>query len=456
MRRELIGTEGFLLLDTVRRLYRRKARSALTKVLKKIHPAELAWIFRHLTTRERHDIFDILKEPERRGEFLSELDDSIKLELISTLPPKSLAGVIETMSTDDRVDLLDELPEELRAQVLDQMKREDAAEVKELLQYEADSAGGIMSPDFLSLDENLTVGEAIKKVQQLSEAAEMAFYLYVVDGATLLKGVVSLRQLLMNPADQPLSSIMETDVIAVSMETDQEQVAQIVARYNFMAVPVVDHEGIILGIVTVDDILDIVREEATEDFLQMVGAGKDREILLKPVLQNALTRLPWLLASWLGGVLAMTVISSFQVELVKVIALAGFIPVITGMGGNIGTQSSTLTIRGLATGRVNINQAGTFIAKQLRVGLLLGVFFGLLLGLLAWVFYDHDLRLGTVVALAICASMLISTSLGTLVPIILRRLDIDPAIATGPFVTTTTDVLGVLIYFSLAKSLLSL
>ncbi len=456
MRRELLGTEGFLLLDTVRRLHRRKAQSALTKVLKKIHPAELAWIFRHLTTRERHDIFDMLKEPERRGDFLSELDDSIKLDLISTLPPKSLAGVIETMSTDDRVDLLDDLPEELRTQVLEQMKREDAAEVEELLQYEADSAGGIMSPDFLALDEDLTVGEAIKKVQQLSEAAEMAFYLYVVDGTNLLKGVLSLRQLLMNPADQPLSSIMETDVIAVSMETDQEEVAQIVSRYNFMAVPVVDHEGIILGIVTVDDILDIVREEATEDFLQMVGAGKDREILLKPVMQNVLTRLPWLLASWLGGVLAMTVISSFQVELVKVIALAGFIPVITGMGGNIGTQSSTLTIRGLATGRVNINQAGTFIAKQLRVGLILGLFFGLLLGVLAWVFYDHDVRLGTVVALAICASMLISTSLGTLVPIILRRLDIDPAIATGPFVTTTTDVLGVLIYFSLAKSLLSL
>ncbi len=259
----------------------------------------------------------------------------------------------------------------------------------------------------------------------------------------------------MNPADSQLSSIMETDVIAVSMETDQEEVAQIVSRYNIMAVPVVDHDGIMLGIVTVDDVVDIIREEATEDSLQMVGAGKDREILLKPIMQNVVTRLPWLAASWIGGILAMTVISSFQVELAKVIVLAGFIPVITGMGGNIGTQSSTLTIRGLATGRINVNQAGQFIFKQLGVGLMLGGIFGILLGLLAWGFYGTS-TLGAVVALAIMSSMFISTLLGTFVPITLSRLDVDPAVATGPFVTTTTDVLGVLIYFMLAKALLGL
>lgn len=455
MTRELIGTEGLVLLDTVRRLYRRQAHSALGKVLKKIHPAELAWIFRHLTQKERLDIFQKLRKSDNIGEFLSELDESIRVELITTLPPKPIAEVITTMATDDQADLLDELPTELREQILEQMESEDAAEVEELLQYEADTAGGLMSPDFLAMDENMKVGEAIKQVQQVSEEAEMAFYIYVVDDKNCLRGVLSLRQLLVNPNDKPLSGIMESDVVAVSTETDQEAVAQIVSRYNIMAVPVVDPEGVILGIVTVDDIIDVIREEATEDFFQMVGAGKDREILLKPVTQNVVTRLPWLLASWVGGVLAMTVISSFQVELVKVIALAGFIPVITGMGGNIGTQSSTLTIRGLATGRVNINQTRNYIFKQLRVGLLLGLIFGVLLGTLAWLFYG-SLELGSVVALAICASMLIATSLGTLVPIILYRMDVDPAIATGPFVTTSTDVLGVLIYFLLAKGLLSL
>ncbi len=360
------------------------------------------------------------------------------------------------MSTDDRADLVEALPEEIREQVMALMDKEDAEDIEELLQYEADSAGGIMSPDFLAMAETLKVSEAIQQVQQLSEEAVMAFYIYVVDDANLLKGVLSLRQLLMNTGSKSLSSIMESDVISVTPETDQEEVAHIVARYNIMAVPVRDIDGTMLGIVTVDDILDVVREEATEDFLQMVGAGKDREILLKPVLQNALVRLPWLLASWVGGILAMSVISSFQAELtIRVIVLAGFIPVIIGMGGNIGTQSSTITIRGLATGRVNINRVWSFINKQLRVGLILGLFFGLLLGLLAWLIYG-TLRLGIVVALAICASMLISTTLGTVVPIVLRRLDIDPAVATGPFVTTTTDVLGVLIYFLLATSLLAL
>ncbi len=453
MRGGFIGTEGFVLLDTIRRLNRRQAKNSLTKVINKIHPGELAWIFRHLTASERLEVFQAIDPVEKTGEFLSETDDSIRLELICTLEPPAIVEVVETMFSDDVADLIEALPEDLRAEVLALMNTEDAAEVEELMQYEPDTAGGIMSPNYLAMEETMEVSDAIKRVQDLSEEAEMAFYLYVVDGANNLKGVVSLRQLLMNKASKKLASIMQTDVVAVSTETDQEEVAAIASRYNIMAVPVVDHSGGMLGIVTVDDIIDIIREEATEDFLQMVGAGKDREILLKPMSQNVFARLPWLLASWIGGVLAMAVISRFQSELTQLIALAGFIPVITGMGGNIGTQSSTLTIRGLATGRVNPTHTRSFILKQLGIGLFLGVIFGILLGVLAWVFYDEP-YLGIVVALAICASMLISASLGTMVPIFLRRLDIDPAIATGPFVTTTTDVLGVLIYFMLAQAML--
>ncbi len=454
MRQEFIGTEGLVLLDTVRRLYRRKARSALGKVLRKIHPAELAWIFRHLTARERQEIFEMLKEPGQVGDFLSELDESLRIELVVALAPKRIAEIVTPMSADDQADLLDTLPDELREQVMAHMKKEDAAGVEELLQYAPDTAGGIMSPNFLAMGKDLKVSEAIQMVQKLSEEAEMAFYIYVVDENNRLLGVISLRQLLMTSAVKELSNIMESDVVAVTPETDQEQVAHIVSRYNIMAVPVISHDGTILGIVTVDDIVDVIREEATEDFLQMVGAGKDREILLKPVMQNALTRLPWLVASWVGGILAMLVIDSFEEVLESVIVLAGFIPVIIGMGGNIGTQSSTITIRGLATGRINVKRIWNFINKQLQVGLLLGAAFGLLLGATAWLF--GDARLGSVVALAIWFTMFIAALLGTMIPIILRRLDIDPAVATGPFVTTSTDVLGVLIYFLLAKGLLSL
>lgn len=455
MRAEFIGTEGRVLLDTVRRLYRRNAWGALAKALSKIHPGELAWIFRHLTGKERREIFAIMLQSENIGDFISELDRSIQVELFLPLDPPAMAKVITSMSPDDQADLLEELPDDIREQVLTKMEREDAAEVQELLQYGPETAGGIMSPEYMAVTGEMKVGEAIEKVQQLSEEAEMAFYLYVVDDQQKLKGVVSLRQLLMNNADKQLDAIMETDVVAVSMETDQEQVAQIVSRYNILAIPVIDHDEVMLGIVTIDDIVDVIREEATEDFLRMVGAGKDREILLKSTMQNALTRLPWLMASWIGGVLAMSVISSFSAELSQVIVLAGFIPVITGMGGNIGTQSSTITIRGLATGRININETGKYIAKQIKVGLILGSLFGVMLGLLTWLLYGNA-PLGIVVALAIGASMIISTLLGTIVPIVLRRLDVDPAVATGPFVTTTTDVFGVAIYFLLAKELLAL
>jgi magnesium transporter len=290
MRQEFIGTEGKVLLDTVRRLYRREARSALRKVLQKIHPAELAWMFRHLTARERLEIFDMIKEPQIVGDFLSELDESLRLDLICTLQPKRIAEVVTPMSTDDQADLLDTLPDELREQVLALMKREDAAEVEELLQYDPDTAGGIMSPDFLAMREDLKVGEAIQQVQKLSEEAEMAFYVYVLDETEKLKGVLSLRQLLMNTAGKQLANIMESDVVAVTPETDQEEVAHIASRYNIMAVPVVDHDGLLLGIVTVDDIIDVIREEATEDFLQMVGWVAFWLCLSSPALRKSWPR----------------------------------------------------------------------------------------------------------------------------------------------------------------------
>ncbi|MCP4708982.1 MAG: magnesium transporter, partial [Planctomycetes bacterium] len=211
----------------------------------------------------------------------------------------------------------------------------------------------------------------------------------------------------------------------------------------------------ILGIVTVDDVVDVIREEATEDFLQMAGVGKDREILLKSSWDNAKSRLPWLFASWIGGIGAALIIGVFEGMLETWLALAAFIPVIIGMGGNIGTQSSTIVVRGLATGRIDIANTLSVMFKEIQVGMLLGVFYGLLLGLVAYFkFIASTPMIGVVVGISICASMLIATSIGTFVPLFLRRLDIDPAIATGPFVTTSIDILGVLFYFVIATTLL--
>jgi magnesium transporter len=245
---------------------------------------------------------------------------------------------------------------------------------------------------------------------------------------------------------------MTKNVVSVRPETDQEEVAKIVARYNYLAVPVVDMDDSMLGIVTVDDVVDVIREEATEDFLQMAGAGKDREILLKSSWENVKSRLPWLFASWVGGVLAAFIIGKFEHMLETTVALAAFIPVIIGMGGNVGTQSSTIVVRGMATGRVEAGGELKLVYKELRVGLILGVLYGMLLGVFTLLpFIEAPASLGIIVGLSICSSMLIASFVGTVVPLVLQKIDVDPAIATGPFVTTSIDILGVTLYFLIAS-----
>ena len=452
----MIGNEGMLLLDTVRRLNRRGAVAHLLKLLLKTHPADLAWVFRHLTTVERKKVFNVIAQTEMVGDFLSEVDQAIMLELVHDLTPKFMVAVISEMASDDVADLLEALPEEMANEIKELMAEEDRDEVDELLQYHPESAGGLMSPDFLALDGELSAGDAVKIVQERSEEMEMSFYLYITHEDGQLAGVISLRELLMHPPYRQLKNIMNTNVTAVTTDTDQEEVAHVISQYNILAVPVVDSSYTLVGIVTVDDIIDVIREEASEDFLRMAGAGKDTEILLKSTMANAMTRAPWLFASWVGGIMAMLIITSFHDELQKVLALAAFIPIVIGMGGNIATQSSTIIIRGIATGRVNMQELSRVIFKEMQVGLILGAVYGLFLGVLAFFGYSEPTYLGLVVGLSVFFVMTMAATVGTFVPLILKRLDFDAAIATGPFVTTSIDILGVLAYFLIAKSLLSL
>ena len=285
-----------------------------------------------------------------------------------------------------------------------------------------------MSPDFMYLDEELSAGDAIKSIQKRSEEKEMVFYLYITHGEHKLSGVLSLRELLMHPAERQLKEIMNPNVISVTTDTDQGEVAHVVSRYNILAVPVVDSNYTLVGIVTVDDIIDVIREEASEEFLQMAGAGKDREILLKSTRENAMTRAPWLFASWIGGVAAMLIIGAFEEELLKVIALASFIPVVIGMGGNIATQSSTIVVRGIATGRVNLDEWYKVVLKEMRVGVILGLLYGLFLGIIAFLGFSDPALLGLVVGISIFFCMVMAATLGTVIPLILKRFDVDAAI----------------------------
>lgn len=455
-KREMVGLEGKVLRDTLRRLHRRAAKENIRKLILKTHPADLAWVFRSLNFTEQKYIFEILAQTDQVALFLSELDDQIMLDLVEGLSPRFMANVVTDMASDDAADLLEALPNEVAVEIRTHMEVKDRDEVEELLKYDPDSAGGIMSPDFMYLDQELTVEEAIAKVQRRSEEKEMVFYLYITHGDGQLAGVLSLRELILHPMHRKLKNIMNTNVITVTTDTDQEEVAHIVSQYNMLAVPVVDAAFTMVGIVTVDDVIDVLREEANEDFMQMAGAGRDQEILLKPLHQKIFIRAPWLLASWLGGVGAMYIITSFEDALAKVLALAAFIPIIAGMGGNIATQSSTIIVRGLATGRASMQQFFQIVLKESLVGIVLGIIFGLLLGVIAFFSYADPMELGLVVGFSVFAVMAMSAMVGALVPLVLKRLNIDAAVATGPFITTAVDVLGIGLYFMVAKMLLNL
>ena len=451
MRKEMFQHEISVLRDTFRRLIRRHAKTNITKLLTKTHPADLAVLYRFFTDMEQKTLFNLMMDMEQVSEFLSELDEPIILNLIGDEPPEKIAKLFQKLGVNDQVDILALFSDEKTQSILDLLNTEKQEEVEEIMSYPVDSAASIMTTDVFTLHQNIIAYEAIKELQR-QEKSEMVFYLYITDDDNRLTGVISLRDLVTTPPETSLIDIMTKNVVSVRPETDQEEVAKIVARYNYLAVPVVDMDDSMLGIVTVDDVVDVIREEATEDFLQMAGAGKDREILLKSSWENVKSRFPWLFASWVGGVLAAFIIGKFEHMLETTVALAAFIPVIIGMGGNVGTQSSTIVVRGIATGRVEAGGEVKLVFKELRVGLILGILYGILLGGFTLLpFVESPASLGIIVGLSICSSMLIASCVGTVVPLILQKIDVDPAIATGPFVTTSIDILGVTLYFLIAS-----
>ncbi|MCK4469081.1 MAG: magnesium transporter [Desulfobacterales bacterium] len=443
-----------ILIESIRRLLRRDATTHLLKIVDKTHVADLAEVFRSLSFSQQRKLFDMISDIEQKGMLFSELDEDTLMGFVEGMELDDIVEILDHMPTDDVADLIGRLPEDKSASILEKMKKEDSEEVEDLLRYGDDTAGGIMVPDFIALREDTTAREAIESLQKEYMDVEMPFYLYVVDEYGKLVGVSSLRQLVVVPPDTPLKDFMTTDVIAVKTDVDQEEVAKIVARYDILAVPVVDEYGKLIGIVTVDDIIDIIREEATEDILKMAGAGEEF-VETQSVLRSTRIRLPWLFASCVGGIIAFIIISRFEESLSKFIYLAAFIPVIMGMGGNIGTQSSTIVVRGLATGRLNIRDIWSVVFKELAIGLILGVIYGALIGIVAQVRYDTETLAISVGAALIC-SMSIAALIGSLVPMLFARINIDPAVATGPLVTTAIDIISVFFYFTIATTFLSI
>ncbi|MEF8754029.1 MAG: magnesium transporter [Accumulibacter sp.] len=436
------------LVETIDRLYLREAKAPLQKMISRIHPADMAAILDDLPPAHVVDIFHAIADTAMAADVFNQLPADRRTQLLTESSIEKIAGVLEHLPPDDLADLIGELPEDQREQLMALLGRDSKDEVESLLQYDPNSAGGIMTTDFFSLPHSLSVEEAIENIRS-REDVEMVFYLYLTDEMGRLVGVVSLRQLLLTRAGTPLHKVMNRRVMKVTTDTDQTTVAMLVDKYRLLAIPVVDEDNVLVGMVTVDDVIDVIEEETTRDMLKMAGTSES-ETLTHSALKIATIRLPWLLAAFIGGLAATAVIGQYEEILGQVLVLSAFLPVIMGMAGNVGVQSATVAVRGLATGSIDVKDTLPLVLKELRVGLALGGFYGVILGIYGY-FMHHSLQLGQVVGLTILGNMTGAALLAVLLPMMFQRMKVDPAVATGPFVTTAIDILGVLNYFVIAS-----
>jgi magnesium transporter len=438
-------------VDAIRRLARRGAVGPLAKVVASSRAEDLAAALDHLARGEQRTVFAQIKADAVAADVLTRVGPEHVTALIAELPQDRLVRLVSEMEADDQTDFIEYLDDDVREAVLQRLHGEDREQMEELLGYAPDTAGGIMSPLAFRLREDITCRDAIAAVQEASDH-ELVYYAYVENEAGQLVGVTSLRNLLTHPPSTRLLEIMTTDVISVEASVDQEEVARVAGRYDLLAVPVVDDQRRLLGIVTVDDVIDVIKEEAAEDMLLMAGVGEDPAESGGGRLAGAKRRLPWLFVTLIGGVIIAEIVGHFSSVLDANLVLAGFIPMLTGMAGNVGIQSATLTVRSIALGKVDGGGA-KIVGGEALTGLLLGLVFAACVAAYCWVRYG-SVAAALSVGIAITCNCTSAALMGTLVPLTLRRLGVDPAVATGPFVTTAMDGVGVTIYLVVAGYLL--
>ena len=438
-----------VVLDSVKRLLRIGATANLLNLLQKQHPADLAQVFGSLLDTERQAVFSLLVERSGRltMETVSEMGPEEGAKLLTGRSAEEIAKLLQEIPSDDAAALIDYLPEELSTEVLELMRRRESGQVESLLEYGEQTAGRIMNPQVFALSEDLTVGEAITMLQS-SRDVEMVFYLYIVDARRHLVGVTSLRRLLLVSPETPLKRIMTPEVTSVRVDTDQEEVARQVASYNLLAVPVVDEENKLVGIVTVDDVIDVIKDEAAEDLLRLAGVSGDERIATPP-FESFRKRLPWLAINLVTAFVAASVVSLFEGTIEQVTALAVFMPIVAGMGGNAATQTLTVVVRALALGELSWASARKALLKESLVGIGNGVTLGILAALVVWATKGNPM-LGMVLGMAMILNMFVAATAGTLVPLGLKAMKIDPALASSVFITTFTDVVGFASFLGLA------
>tara|TARA_B100001964_G_C14256892_1_gene612967 strand:+ start:1111 stop:2454 length:1344 start_codon:yes stop_codon:yes gene_type:complete len=436
-------------LNKVSDLVNQKDFKNLKIKFKDIHPYDLSEIIQNLKIDQRNEILTVLPD-KILIELIPELPEEIQLEFVEILSPRLAARLLTSIPPDEMTDVLGDLTIESRRKIVSYFSKEKSSEARNLLKYPDDTAGGLMTTEFVALPMETTVSETIKYIRENTKDFEAVYYVYVLSNKKLI-GVLSLKNLVLAASSSQLGNIMNPDVIKVPFDMDQEEVSHIIADYDLLSVPVVDNAKKLLGIVTVDDVIDVIEEEVTEDIAHLAGTEvKINKMVDAPAHLVVRARLPWLIFALIGGLLAGSVIEFFNETLSSVVLLAIFIPVIMSMGGNVGIQSSTVFVRGIAIGE--IKEPWKYFFREIKIGLLMGLLVGITIGLIAH-FWKGMPSLGFIVGASMFSTIILATTIGIAIPKMFDKLGVDPAISASPFVTTIEDIMGLLIYFSIATYL---
>jgi len=445
-------------IDRIRELIDEDTEQQLTNELNLYHSADIADIFQELKPDERLKCFVKLDEekaadvieylpPQLQVEILGDIDESLASRLISKMPHDEAADVLGNMEEDETETYLEKLPEKF------------SSEIRELLTYNEDSAGGIMNPLVLTVDANMSVKDALDTIRKKAEGDNLElYYVYVIDKYSHLQGVVSLRMLLTSPISAKIADIMIKDIVTIQVDDYQDQIADIFMKYQFNALPVVDLYNHLKGIVTWDDVKDIVEEETTDEILTSSGIvtdlGDDDDDVLTGSIGHAIkARTPWLFITLLGEFVAVWLTNKFDNTFQTLPIIAAFMPLLVGLGGNIGTQSITIMVRGISTGQVTLSTGWKHVGKETVTGLFIGLIFGICVTLATWG-WQNSVELGIIVGLAMALNMTIAAVIGTCTPLILKKMHFDPAVASGPVITTAIDIIGLAVYLLLVTAYL--
>ena len=436
-------------IDQLRHLVEEQNSAKVAAIMDDLHPADIAEIMDDLNTEEAKFIY-LLLDGEKASDVLVEIDEADRKRFLKVLPPELIASkFIEHMDSDDAADVVADLDEEVQKEVLNEIEDiEQAGDIVDLLEYDEDSAGGIMAKELVTVNENWTVATCLKEISKQAEDVDEIFYIYVIDDMDKLKGLLSLKKLILNHTNTKISNIYDPDIKMVTTDTRQEEVAELMDKYDLVAIPVVDDIGRLKGRITFDDVIDIVREEAEKDYQLVSGITGDVEPGDK-VWEIIRARFPWLLIGLLGGILGAVVLGQHESSLEKVTELAFFIPLIAAMAGNVGVQSSSIVVQSIASGVKDLETPMRKVVKEVSVALLTAAIFSALIFVYNHYRYDiMDLTLSVSISLFIV--ILFASLFGTVIPLVLNRFKIDPALATGPFITTMNDVLGMMIYLMIS------